>query len=145
MSPEQWEKAKKTFGYNDEQLLARVADERADVAKLDEVARKIEGKDLGNGLTLKRTWTEGSSTSFDAYSGNKKAGTFTLDITNPMGKRQYSMHAGVEPAYQRQGIATKVYDAIEDALGAKLTPSGTLTAEGRALWNSRQSAPPKPN
>lgn len=43
----------------------------------------------------------------------------------------------VDPRYQRQGLATTLYDAIERDLGRSMEPSGQLTEKGHAFWSRR--------
>lgn len=45
----------------------------------------------------------------------------------------------VEPAYQRRGIASAAYDAIEKVLGKPLHQSGSGTAAGRDFWVARNA------
>lgn len=44
---------------------------------------------------------------------------------------------GVNEPYRRQGIATEMYDAVEELSGRELTPSNYLTDEGLEFWMSR--------
>ena len=43
----------------------------------------------------------------------------------------------VVPEYRRQGIATRLYNAIEKRFGIKLTPSSQIEPDGMAFWKNR--------
>lgn len=44
---------------------------------------------------------------------------------------------GIYHEHQRKGIASALYNYIEENLGHKLKPNSALTPEGEALWASR--------
>lgn len=46
----------------------------------------------------------------------------------------------VEIRAPRNGIATKLYDAVEKDLGIRMSPSGVLSESGHAFWQSRSPA-----
>ncbi|MEL0099989.1 MAG: GNAT family N-acetyltransferase, partial [Opitutae bacterium] len=48
-----------------------------------------------------------------------------------------SMDSRVDPSYQRQGVATDLYDAVEQMEGIPFAPDANLTAEGAAFWATR--------
>ena len=47
----------------------------------------------------------------------------------------YSSSSGVDPEYQRQGIATAVYQFVR-SLGNTIKPSTAQTDQGRAMWSA---------
>jgi GNAT superfamily N-acetyltransferase len=49
----------------------------------------------------------------------------------------YSSSSGVDPRYQRQGIATEVYRFVR-SLGNSIKPSKLQTDQGRAMWQAWQ-------
>lgn len=49
----------------------------------------------------------------------------------------YSATSGVDPEYQRKGIATEVYRFVR-SLGNTVRPSNALTDHGRAMWKAWQ-------
>ena len=77
------------------------------------------------------------------------------DILNPNGEKVGAISyaprpdgtwrvSGVEvaPEYQRQGIATAAYDAVEQIVGQPVVPSGSQSEAGAAFWESRKEAEP---
>lgn len=57
-------------------------------------------------------------------------------IARPDGS-MYSSSSGVDPRYQRQGIATEVYRFVR-SLGNSIKPSSLQTDQGRAMWQAWQ-------
>jgi GNAT superfamily N-acetyltransferase len=54
------------------------------------------------------------------------------------GRQDYVSIVRVEPAYKRQGIATALYEAIEEHTGRPLRPSPTdQSDEAKAFWAAR--------
>lgn len=49
------------------------------------------------------------------------------------------MSVGVENDYQRKGLASALYDHIENKIGTTLRPNEAQTEDGQALWASRAS------
>lgn len=49
----------------------------------------------------------------------------------------YPEHVNVEPALQRQGVATRMYDAVEAATGKRAIPSDSQTPQGKAFRAAR--------
>lgn len=84
------------------------------------------------------------------------SGRFHYKVTNASGKEVAHAHlsganekqgrpintrvmsVGVDPALQRRGIASALYDHIERDLGHKLKPNPVTTDAGSALWTARQ-------
>ena len=60
----------------------------------------------------------------------------SLDIGMADSVDHGSGHANVEPEYQRQGVATLMYDWAESTLGIILVPSDEQTPAGEAFWKS---------
>lgn len=53
---------------------------------------------------------------------------------------QWSVHCHVIDSWQRRGVATRIYDAVEreaKAVGAVLVPSRTQTPDAKAFWAKR--------
>lgn len=46
---------------------------------------------------------------------------------------------GVNPEFRRRGLATALYNYIENQLGYKLAPNWALTPEGETFWAARQN------
>ena len=66
------------------------------------------------------------------YQGNKIA-SFKMS-----GQGNYISDADVLPPYRRKGIATKVYDFIEDYLNIKIMQSPMYqTQDGKDFWKAR--------
>jgi hypothetical protein len=47
------------------------------------------------------------------------------------------LHAEVDPSRRRKGLATRLYDRIEEVLATTLRPSGWLSEDAYAFWRSR--------
>ncbi len=61
------------------------------------------------------------------------------DVSND-GRGDYLTSIHVDNKYRRRGIASNLYDAIEDDIGAKLRPSPTYQSpDAIALWSNRLS------
>lgn len=52
----------------------------------------------------------------------------------------YPNHVNVEPAIQRQGVATRMYNAAQKISGGKIIASATQTPQGAALSKSFRGA-----
>lgn len=61
----------------------------------------------------------------------------SLDITEAEPGTAYVGSALVDPQYQRNGVATRLYNAAEKTLGLKLKPSTSLSKAGYQFWLKR--------
>jgi GNAT superfamily N-acetyltransferase len=50
-----------------------------------------------------------------------------------------TLHLEVHPDHRRRGLATLLYDAIEQTLATTLRPSGWLSEDGYAFWRARRA------
>lgn len=119
----------KTYGIRDSQGLW-AAQQRGTLPKTEvNVTLKDEG-----GHTLKVVATK----------GGEEIGTATL-YKDPKTGQWMGGGISVKPAHQRQGIATKMYDAVEEQYQHKILPSTYQTKEAKAFWEQRRTrgTPPK--
>jgi hypothetical protein len=54
----------------------------------------------------------------------------------------YPEHINIEPALQKQGVGTKIYDSVEKSTGQKIVQSETQTPAGKAFRAARAEAHP---
>ena len=75
-----------------------------------------------------------------AYDGKNEIGHVIFEPTENDNTQWYAVDVEVEEPYQRQGIATKMYDIAKKAAkaaGAIIVKSHTQTDAGRGLWNDK--------
>ena len=82
----------------------------------------------------------GIQDAYVAFDGNKVVSKVTMKEPNKVD------HVFVDPSLRRRGIASAMYDRIEQAIGQKLVPSELQTDDGAALWRGRNkgAVPAKP-
>jgi GNAT superfamily N-acetyltransferase len=76
-----------------------------------------------------------------AYDGNEEVGHVIFEPMNDDETKWYAADVEVEEAYQRKGIATKMYDMAKAAAkkkGAIIVRSHTQTDDGRSLWHDKK-------
>lgn len=57
-------------------------------------------------------------------------------VQHPDGRWQV-LYSAVDPAVRRQGIATRLYDCVEQVIGRELAPSGWLSDDAYRFWQNR--------
>lgn len=99
---------------------------------------------LGDGYVLRETTDVGpplfdqNAPSFDIVHSGQKVG----DVWIGEGDGQVGLSPRVEPAFRRQGVATRLYNTIDRMAqdhGLKLTASDNLTDDGAAFWAARNA------
>lgn len=121
---------------------------RVDLAE-GRVATIVPGHDADGRLTLEY-WVHKTGAAGPSERASPKVAAQMLrqlnnwharvDLTEREPGRFEVGYVRVDPRLQRQGIATQIYDAIEQDLGRPLEPSGQLTEKGHALWRRRNPA-----
>lgn len=107
------------------------------------VIGKVSDKS-GKSYIIDRRSLNGSLT-YRVLDGKKQVGSFYVRTGGAVTGSASVMNASVDKAYQRRGIASAAYDAIEADIaptGWPLYPQGTfsLSADGRAFWEARDPA-----
>lgn len=64
-------------------------------------------------------------------------GAWTIATVTLRREEKAASHVSVDSHFGRRGIATALYQHIEQHLGHKLEPNAALTDEGKAFWKSR--------
>ncbi len=72
------------------------------------------------------------------YDGDKRIGTLRLKKKKD-GKAYYATGVDVERKYQRQGLATKMYDLAEKQFNISIEPSTVQSKDGKAFWGNRRA------
>ncbi len=72
--------------------------------------------------------------SFRAYVGKRLVGS--ASAWQDSDDRFVILESFVKPAYRRRGIATALYQAIEEAAGAQLTPAHSLSDDAFEFWKA---------
>lgn len=141
-----WEKMR------DEKLVTALYDE--DMRLLGRSRpRIIEGADPDDELEEERQWLteefslkDGRMAVIQAFDDNDNEGSVTVyvtvdSVTVAEGKydpdRGYFRDIKVDEAFRRQGIATTIYDYIENQ-GFVVKPSNNVQADGVKFWNTRR-------
>lgn len=107
--------------------------------------KQIQIKDRnGKAYTIERVGRFGSIT-YTVMDGRKTVGSFYVRTGGAVPGTISVMNALIERGYQRRGLASAVYDAIEAdtaAGGRPLYPQGrySLSEDGRAFWQARDPA-----
>lgn len=70
---------------------------------------------------------------YHAFDGDKDVGFADYGVLD---NAAVVRGVGVDPAYQRQGIASALHGRIQDDLGLPLTPDNTLSPESYAFWKA---------
>lgn len=86
------------------------------------------------GMELRRFWLVAK----DASAREQARPAAVVEL---IGRRKGSweiLHAEVERGSRRKGVATMLYDRIEEFLATELSPSGWLSGDAYAFWRSRR-------
>lgn len=75
-----------------------------------------------------------AATDSDAWLDGAQA--FMELVQHPDGRWQV-LHVAVDPAVRRHGVATRLYDCVEQVIDGKLTPSGWLSDDAYRFWLNR--------
>lgn len=76
-----------------------------------------------------------------ASHGGKVVGSLHLDRLLPGATHISAFQTQVDPAHQRQGVASAMYAHAEKVTGLKMKPSSAQSQAGRQLWEGNESHP----
>jgi GNAT superfamily N-acetyltransferase/8-oxo-dGTP pyrophosphatase MutT (NUDIX family) len=94
------------------------------------------------GYRFEHAW-EGKELQIRVYDGDKKIGMFEGAESHSQPGKLYPLGIKVDPAYQRQGIATAIYQWAEELSGMKIIPGNSHSPEGlrfRKAWDKRTTS-----